>query len=340
MANTTWKQVVYDVADAFREANGTTAKIAIGDLPNKVKEGGENIDTELTTLESTLQEVLEILPFKGFQNSGKYVWKKSTSVITYTAYCTKANGASGGSFTLDSSDVDLTQLNDLTALAPIEISRTAGGYTPTIKSEDGINFEYWLNGAYQNSLTASWDKSTKTLTLTGTVMSGSNWVPYYYDTHSEKEFIDYVVSNDAEAYPNGAVHTDGYWYELVEEGIDLPTLAGCTKMAVDKITYSSRTTGGSLISHSLGGVPKVAILFCTSRSIVNFDVTASIVVRASSGSKCYGVSIYGYASDGTALNSTSLSNDTSIMSATGVKAVMNNSIYYTAGVEYTLITMA
>ncbi len=147
---------------------------------------------------------------------GQYVWKKSTSVITYTAYCTKANGASGGAFTLDSSDVDLTQLNDLTALAPIEISRTSGGYTPTIKSEDGINFEYWLNGAYQNALTASWNKSTKTLTLTGTVMDGSNWTPFYYDTHSEKEFIDYVVSDDPVAYPDGGTQ-DGYWYELVED---------------------------------------------------------------------------------------------------------------------------
>ena len=195
----------------------------------------ENLEVPLTDLETTLQEVLNILPFKGAMVEGQYVWKKLT--------------AEGGNF------------------------------------------------------------------------------------------VSFVSSDDASAFPDGSMK-DGYWYELVEEGVNFPPLAGCTKMAVDKITYSSRTAGGSLISHSLGGVPKVAILFCTSRSIVNFDVTASIVVRASSGSKCYGVSIYGYASDGTALNSTALSNDTSIMSATGVKAIMNNSIYYTAGVEYTLITMA
>jgi hypothetical protein len=77
--STTWKQVVLDVADAWREANDSTAKIPVGELPNKVKEGGENIDPELTTLESTLQEILEILPFKGAMASGQYVWKKLTA---------------------------------------------------------------------------------------------------------------------------------------------------------------------------------------------------------------------------------------------------------------------
>lgn len=303
---------------------------------------GEDLTDTAADQKTAVEDLLKMVNRKIAMNNGEgqYVWKKSIGGITYTAYCTKANGASGGAFTLNSSDVDLTQLNDLTVLAPIEISRTTGGYTPAIKSVDGINFEYWLNGAYQNALTASWNKSTKTLTLTGTVMSGSNWTPFFYDTHSEKEFIDYAVSSDAEAYPNKAVHTDGYWYELIEDGLDLLSVTGCTKMAVDKITYSSRTAGGGKVSHSLGEVPKVALLFNTSRTIVNYDVTASIIVKASSGSKCYGVSIYGYASDGSALNSTALQNDTSAMSATAVKAIMNSSIYYTAGVEYTLITMA
>lgn len=36
---TTWKQVVYDVADAYREADGSTAKIPVGSLADKVREG-------------------------------------------------------------------------------------------------------------------------------------------------------------------------------------------------------------------------------------------------------------------------------------------------------------
>ena len=39
MANTTWKQVVYDVADAYREANDSTERIPVGQLADKVREG-------------------------------------------------------------------------------------------------------------------------------------------------------------------------------------------------------------------------------------------------------------------------------------------------------------
>lgn len=36
------------------------------------------------------------------------------------------------------------------------------------------------------------------------------------------EFVDFVVSSDTEAFPDGEVHIDGYWYELYEQ---LPTQA-------------------------------------------------------------------------------------------------------------------
>lgn len=42
-------------------------------------------------------------------------------------------------------------------------------------------------------------------------------------TAQDGDFIDYVVSSDAEAYPDGAEYTDGYWYELVEEGSNFGT---------------------------------------------------------------------------------------------------------------------
>lgn len=138
--STTWKQVVLDVADAWREANDSTAKIPVGELPNKVKEGGENIDPELTTLEGTLQEILDILPFKGAMASGQYVWKKLT--------------AEGG------------------------------------------------------------------------------------------EFLDYVVSNDAEAYPDGGMR-DGFYYELFEEG-------GNAEYGEVVLTAASPSI---TISHSLKQIP-------------------------------------------------------------------------------------
>ena len=112
MAKTTWKQVVYDTADAYREATGTTDKIPVGELADRVRQGGggkEDLDAELTLQETLLAEQVELLegkavydvqeitldpvpegsvhefydfvaskvtlnPFQG--NTGLYVWKK------------------------------------------------------------------------------------------------------------------------------------------------------------------------------------------------------------------------------------------------------------------------
>lgn len=43
MAETTWKQAVYDIADAYREAEGTTDKISIANLKEKVREGSSKV---------------------------------------------------------------------------------------------------------------------------------------------------------------------------------------------------------------------------------------------------------------------------------------------------------
>ena len=63
---TTWKQVVYDTAGAYREATGTTDKIPVGELANRVREGGgkEDLDTELTLQETLLAEQSALLEGK------------------------------------------------------------------------------------------------------------------------------------------------------------------------------------------------------------------------------------------------------------------------------------
>lgn len=73
-------------------------------------------------------------------------------------------------------------------------------------------------------------------------------------------FLDYIVSDKETAYPDGAVHTDGYWYEKVGDGLT-PEMFGCTKMAVDTFTLTSTTIGSNFsISHSLGTKPKYFII--------------------------------------------------------------------------------
>lgn len=61
------------------------------------------------------------------------------------------------------------------------------------------------------------------------------------------DFIDFAVSDNVSDYPDGAVHTDGYWYELfdssvlipenIREGIDIFGVVGT--MVEKKVTYKS-----------------------------------------------------------------------------------------------------
>ena len=59
------------------------------------------------------------------------------------------------------------------------------------------------------------------------------------------DFIDFVVSDSETAYPDGAVHTDGYWYQRVVEGIK-----------GEEIFFTQSTASRTVtIPHSLGVVP-------------------------------------------------------------------------------------
>ena len=63
------------------------------------------------------------------------------------------------------------------------------------------------------------------------------------------DFIDFVVSDSETAYPDGAVHTDGYWYERVVEGV-----AG---IDFGEVTLSS-SSDIVTFEHSLGVIPSFA----------------------------------------------------------------------------------
>ena len=87
-----------------------------------------------------------------------------------------------------------------------------------------------------------------------------------------KTFIDYIVSDDPNKYPSDGLHTDGYWYERVSEGIT-PEMFGCTKMAVDTFTLTSRTKiTDYTISRSLGEIPKFIFIVAESLPTVNNDI--------------------------------------------------------------------
>ena len=67
------------------------------------------------------------------------------------------------------------------------------------------------------------------------------------------DFIDFVVSDSETAYPDGAVHTDGYWYE--KSGGEM-ALEKTMFMAADKLKAFS-------VNHSFGDKVKMIMFFCS-----------------------------------------------------------------------------
>ena len=94
---------------------------------------------------------------------------------------------------------------------------------------------------------------------------------YILAAYEYSTFISYIVSDKETAYPDGG-ENGGYWYERVSEGIT-PEMFGCTKMAVDTFTLTSRTIiTNYTISHSLGEIPKFIFIVAESLPTVNNDI--------------------------------------------------------------------
>ena len=152
-----------------------------------------------------------------------------------------------------------------------------------------------------------------------------------------KTFISYIVNNDPNKYPSNGLHTDGYWYEKVVEGIS-PEMFGCTKMAVDTFTLTSDNSISSTvkINHSLGEVPK--IMFIIAEEFSN-SATTRYIKRMSgvydgdnigNGGIVYEKSL---TESGTLC---SLGNATNLI----LSLYYTASYYFKAKIKYTLVTMA
>ena len=80
--NTTWKQVVYDAADAYRTASATTANIKVGELAQKISTL-EDVTAEVTTQTPLIEDIIEALETKGITpTNGLYIWQKSDGSTT------------------------------------------------------------------------------------------------------------------------------------------------------------------------------------------------------------------------------------------------------------------
>ena len=154
------------------------------------------------------------------------------------------------------------------------------------------------------------------------------------------DFVNFVVSDQSTAYPDGGTQ-DGYWYEtVIKDAVDLLSLVGCTKMAVDKVTFSSRRTlkAAGSISHSLGEQPKIIIVLSPYRKTTTTNNVIEMLLMHgdyTSAISYYGCQIHTTSTAGN-FNATTagLTVDTSTI-------ISYDTLYYfEANVEYTIITAA
>ena len=256
--STTWKQVVLDVADAWREANDSTAKIPVGELPNKVKEGGENIDPELTTLEGTLQEILEILPFKGAMASGQYGWEKCIKeTISLVQTTTSENPTL---IQVTSSDTDVSKIESLVGFSGRITGNEESAYyfTETLM--------YWGN----SSFSYTWNPSTGIISLAVGAGTGRT-----FSDSTRITVVGFATSEDATAYPDDGKYTDGYWYKKIDTNASRKIAYGEVTLPAAKTTFNVR--------HGLNAIPRVYGMARVATT--TSGVTHAIIYPAHSGNE-------------------------------------------------------
>lgn len=108
-----------------------------------------------------------------------------------------------------------------------------------------------MGGGGGENVTAETNEYTSLLEQALTSIEGKVWVDkkgkYLWNkmTAEGGTFIEYVVSGDADAYPDGGAQ-DGYWYERAE---------GFTGVAFGTVTMTNRITETIVIPHNLGVTP-------------------------------------------------------------------------------------
>ena len=191
----------------------------------------------------------------GGKPEGLYVWKKYEAVTIPAAHITFENSAWSRDTTNDymykamnSTDVDVSILKKedfdgatgTTRYGPpdtVSISNGIITYTNSnttkkceFKVENGIFYQKGsdtYNHAHYGALTLDIVEHTRM-----------------------GDFIDYIVSDKETAYPDGGVHTDGYWYKKV---------VGGAKISSGSFTFSTERDTVT-INHGLNAVPSKFII--------------------------------------------------------------------------------
>lgn len=250
MANTTWKQVVLDTADAYREANGTTDKIPVGQLADKVRAGagtpyegdnpltigqagftfpaktllkdglqiingvnGEDLTDTADVQQSAVKNLLRMVSRKIAENKGEgeYVWKKY-KIVTLENPSIVINGPTSGA-KVTSSVVDLSKVD----ASFFDGFVRADNSEMDFRYKDGTLYYYYKGDVYDSII---WNPKTQIIAMSTKSSEWTNNTFNYTGTKEVKLSEGFSVSSDAEAYPNGG-EQDGCWYDLLSQPVDL-----------------------------------------------------------------------------------------------------------------------
>lgn len=192
---------------------------------------------------------------------GLYAWRKSTKQATVTFVQTSYNPIT---LTASSSDIDLGTV-DASWFVGIKCNYSWATATYAFEfMENGVFVIWTADGAsHLYDGTYSYNQATKTIT-TNIKPSGS----FGINSSATKQgsFLDFVVSDKSNAYPDSGTQ-GGYWYEKVVEGVPLTGILGMQKIAVDYFTPTADTyLSGITLTHSLGAVPTTVFIMPVAKS--------------------------------------------------------------------------
>ena len=257
--------------------------------------------------------------FYRYAPEGLYAWKKYeyTNGIYLTNPKITSAYISSTTKELTGSNFNLSDVFEALGISAGTYSYTTNEYKALAKFLDGMNDGTFglVNGwyGYENYLCyvfnitntnsgirniASIQVNSNSITISydnADITSGTS--NKYFTYTGEKvvieqgkcDFIDYIVSNKETAYPDGG-EKGGYWYERVIDGIS-PEMFGCTKCETGTFTVSSNTYKSPEISHSLGVIPRFAIVWRTTPAAnadKSFIYSVAYAIAQNSGGGKYG----------------------------------------------------
>lgn len=151
---------------------------------------------------------------------GLYVWKKSKytpAVTVENPQCSFSGSYGSKKVSISNANFNLSKIeNYVDFFDGFEGANPSGSTTCRLyKSADSLIFNY---GAQASTVTA-FDPVSGKFTVAYEIKATTNANCSYTGTKNysdEKKTLEsFAVADDPNAYPNGAVHTDGYYYELL-----------------------------------------------------------------------------------------------------------------------------